>query len=162
MGLSAAPENLTLPADLFNNSGYPTNPYLTYRPRFARSLPIQILMTGITLTLVSVVIVQLVFTSPYHIRLARANFFLQLSSAVVLLGSEIASLAVLLNDTKRQSQTWPYMLEYIAFDLPPLNSPLSNDAWSQGGLVAWLFMNAMVSALTQVRRLPLAGSLSID
>lgn len=154
MGLSDPPEDFILPADLFNYSGYTTNPYLSYRPVFARSLPIQILINGMTLTLVCILLIQLLFTAPYHIRLARVNFFLQLSAAVVLLASEIASLSLLLNDTMRQSQNWPFMLEYIAFDLPPLNDPRTEAGWSQGGLITWLLMNALVSALTQVRRPP--------
>ncbi|KAH9002794.1 hypothetical protein EDB86DRAFT_2898099 [Lactarius hatsudake] len=133
-----------------HDGGYPKNPYLSYRPVFARSLPIQILINGITLTLVCILLVQLLFTAPYHIRLARVNFFLQLSAAVVLLASEIASLTLLLNDTMRQSQNWPFMLEYIAFDLPPLNDPRIEAGWPQGGLITWLFMNALVSALTQI------------
>ena len=62
------------PADSGPPSGYPTNPYLTYRPIFARSLPIQILVTGITLTLVSVLLIQLLFSAPSHMRIARTNF----------------------------------------------------------------------------------------
>ena len=153
MGLSEPSPDFFPPADLPDYSGLPTNPYLLYRPIFARSLPIQILIGGITLTLVCILLVQLLFTSPYHIRLARANFFLQLSAALVLLASQIASLTILFNDTARQSQNWPFMLEYIAVDLPPLNFPRSTEGWSLAGLIAWLFMNALVSALTQVRRL---------
>lgn len=133
-----------------HNGGYPSNPYLVYRPIFARSLPIQILIGGITLTLVCILLVQLMFTAPYHARLARANFFLQLSAALVLLASQIATLTLLLNATMRQSQNWPFMLEYIAVDLPPLNFPRSSEGWSLAGLIAWLFMNALVSALTQI------------
>lgn len=159
MGPSDTLADLSLPADLSGYS-YPADPYLTYRPHFARSLPIQILVGSITLTLVFILLVQLLFTSPYHIRLARVNFFLQLSAAVVLLASQIASLTILLNDTVQQSQKWPFMLEYVAVDLPPLNFSRSTEGWSMGGLIAWLFMNALVSALTQVcclslRRLPI-------
>ena len=153
MGLSDPFTDFIPPADLPNANSYSTDPYLSYRPHFARSLPIQILIGGITLTLVTILLVQLLFTSPYHIRLARVNFFLQLSAAVFLLGSEIATLTILLNDTVQQSQKWPFMLEYISVDLPPLNLSRATEGWSLGGLIAWLSMNALVSALTQVRRL---------
>ncbi|KAI0301091.1 hypothetical protein B0F90DRAFT_1628704 [Multifurca ochricompacta] len=150
LGLSDPLPPFFPPADSNNYSGYTTNPYLSYRPIFARSLPIQIFVTGITLTLVSILLIQLLFTAPYHVRLARVNFFLQISAAVTLLASEIACLCLIINDTMQQSQAWPFMLEYIAVDLPPLIDPTTNEGWSRGGLIAWLFMNAMVSALTQI------------
>ena len=155
MGLYDPSPDFIPPADLPPNySGYTTDPYLFYRPIFARSLPVQMFISGITITLVCILLIQLMFTAPYHARLARLNFFLQLSAALVLLASQIAGLTLLLNATQRQSQNWPFMLEYIAVDLPPLNFPRSTEGWSLAGLIAWLFMNALVSALTQVCRPP--------
>lgn len=154
MGPSRPPSPPSLlPADFGLPSGYPTNPYLTFRPIFARSLPIQILATGITLTLVSVLLIQLLFSAPSHIRIARTNFFLQVSAALSVLAWEIASLTIILNTSREQSQRWPFMLDYVAIDFPPLNDPRTHGTWSTGGLTAWLFMNAVVSALTQVYRL---------
>jgi hypothetical protein len=141
------------PADFGPPSGYPTNPYLSFRPIFARSLPVQLLVTGITLTLVSVLLIQLLFSAPSHIRIARTNFFLQVAAAFSVLAWEIASLTMILNASQEQSQKWPFMLDYVAFDFPPLNDPRTHGAWSTGGLVSWLFMNAIVSALTQVYHL---------
>lgn len=152
MGPSHSPPN-SPPADFTLPSGYPTNPYLTYRPIFARSLPIQVLVTGITLTLVSVLLIQLLFSASSHIRIARTNFFLQVSAALSVLAWEVASLTIILNASREQSQKWPFMLDYVAFDFPPLNDPRTHGSWSTGGLTAWLFMNAIVSALTQVCRL---------
>ncbi|KAI0252132.1 hypothetical protein BJV78DRAFT_1125046 [Lactifluus subvellereus] len=138
------------PTDSSVYSGLPSNPYLDYRPIFARSLPIQILFTGITLTLDSVLLVQLIFTAPYHVRLARVNFILQISAAIAVLTWEIASLSIIINETRQQSQHWPFMLEYVAIDFPPLNDPRIRASWSTAGLTAWLLMNALVSALTQM------------
>src|SRR5258708_23314391 len=149
MGPSYSPDRRA-PADLGLPSGYPINPYLTYRPVFARSLPIQILVTGITLTLVSVLLIQLLFSAPSHFRIARTNFFLQISAALTVLAWEIASLTVILNASRDQSRKWPFMLDYDAIDFPPLNDPRTHGSWSTAGLVSWLFMNAMVSGLTQV------------
>lgn len=149
MGLSDSPLN-PLSADFSPPSGYTTDPYLTYRPIFARSQPIQILITGITLTLVSVLLIQLLFSAPSHVRIARTNFFLQVSAAISILAWEIASLTLILNVSREQSKKWPFMLDYVAIDFPPLNDPRSHGTWSTAGLTAWLFMNAMVSALTQV------------
>jgi hypothetical protein len=139
----------------FNNSGYPANPYLFYRPIFARSLPIQIFFTGITLTLVCVLLVQLTFTAPYHFRLARTNFILQVSAAISVLVWEATSIVIIINETRRQSQKWPFMLEYVAIDFPPLNDPNTPGNWSMVSLIFWFLMNALVSALTQVRHLTL-------
>jgi hypothetical protein len=149
MGPSDSP-HIIPQTDLRPPSGYPTNPYLTYRPVFARSLPIQVLVTGITLTLVSVLLIQLIFSAPSHLRIARTNFFLQISAALAVLAWEIASLTLVLNVSREQSQVWPFMLDYVAIDFPPLNDPRTHGTWSTGGLASWLFMNAMVSVLTQV------------
>ena len=42
------------------------DPILKYRPDFSRSLPVQILITGIVLTLTSVLLLHLLFTAQYH------------------------------------------------------------------------------------------------
>lgn len=148
------PPDFVPPTNLGFPSGYPANPYLYYRPIFARSLPIQILVTGITLTLVAVLLIQLIFSAPSHLRIARTNFFLQVSSALSLLAWELASLILILNESGEQSQRWPFMLDYIAIDFPPLVDPHDRGRWSMAALIAWLFLNAMVSVLTQVCQLP--------
>jgi len=114
-------------------SGYTTNPYLTFRPVFARSLPIQVLITGITITLVSVLLIQLLFSAPSHIRIARTNFFLQISAAIAVLAWESASLTLILNTSQEQSEKWPFMLDYVGIDFPPLNDPRTHGTWSTGG-----------------------------
>ena len=99
---------------------FPFDPILQYRPSFSCSLPIQILMTGIVLTLASVLLVHLVFTGQYHWPLAPVNYALQLSAVVTLLISLIATLRVVLETATEESRHWPYMLNYIAVDIPPL------------------------------------------
>ena len=71
-------------------------------------------------------------------------------SLAQVLAWEISSLVLILNESAEQSQRWPFMLDYIAIDFPPLNDPLKRGRWSTGGLVSWLSLNAMVSVLTQV------------
>lgn len=112
-----------------------------------RSLPVQILVTGIVLTLTSVLFIHLVFTAQYHWPLAPVNFALQISAVFTLLISHIATLHVILSTATKESQSWPYMLTYIAVDTPPLDTM---DEWSTGELAAWLLMNATTSALIQV------------
>ena len=58
------------------------DPILQFRPSFACSLPIQILMIGIVLTLTSVLLIHLVFTGQYHWPLAPVNYALQLSHKI--------------------------------------------------------------------------------
>lgn len=124
------------------------DPILQYRPSFSCSLPIQILMTGIVLTLASMLLVHLVFTGQYHWPLAPVNYALQVSAVITLLISLIATLRVVLETATEESRQWPYMLNYIAVDIPPLRD---NSTWSVGERAAWLLMNATTSALIQVR-----------
>lgn len=111
------------------------------------SLPVQILVTGIVLTLTSVLFIHLIFTAQYHWPLAPVNFALQMSAVFTLLISHIATLQVILSTAMTESQSWPYMLTYIAVDTPPLETM---EEWSTGELAAWLLMNATTSALIQV------------
>ena len=128
-------------------SAYKSDPILRYRPRFAHSYPAQLFVTGIILTLACVLVIHLVFTAQYHWRLARANYILQVSAALTLLASLIASMHVILRTAIEQSQEWPFMLEYIAVDLPPLM--VRDSDWSMVEQVAWLVMNATTFALIQ-------------
>ncbi|KAI0076392.1 hypothetical protein K474DRAFT_1663066 [Panus rudis PR-1116 ss-1] len=132
-----------------DHDSYPFDPILQYRPAFASSLPVQILITGIVLTLSSVLFIHLLFTAQYHWPLAPVNFALQVSAVFTLLVSQIATLQVVLATATRESQTWPYMLTYVAVDIPPLDD-LKNSGWTNGELAAWLLMNATTSALIQI------------
>lgn len=138
------------------HSSFGFDPILRYRPSFACSLPIQILMIGIVLTLTSVLLIHLVFTAQYHWPLAPVNYALQLSAVITLLVSLIATLHVVLDTATQESREWPYMLTYIAVDIPPLQDQESTAGWRTGELAAWLLMNATTSALIQVRFLGLS------
>ena len=114
-------------------------------------------MIGIVLTLTSVLLIHLIFTAQYHWPLAPVNYALQLSAVITLLVSLIATLNVVLDTATTESRQWPYMLEYIAVDIPPLQLP-DRSGWKQGELAAWLLMNATTSAHIQVRGIPRAFS----
>ncbi|KAI0795122.1 hypothetical protein C8Q75DRAFT_749002 [Abortiporus biennis] len=138
-----------------NTPSYAFDPILQYRPSFACSLPIQILMTGIVLTLTSVLLIHLIFTGQYHWPLAPVNYALQLSAVFTLLISLIATLQVILATATRESRSWPYMLNYISVGVPPLtmtnnSGRTDSDDWSSGELAAWSLMNATTSALIQI------------
>lgn len=121
-----------------------------YRPPFARSLPVQIMLTGVVLTLVAVLFIHLMFTAQYHWPLAPVNYVLQLSGVTTLLISLIATIHVVLSATFAESERWPYMLSYIAVNVPPLDLESSSDTWSVAERATWLVMNACTSGLIQV------------
>ncbi|KAL1746654.1 hypothetical protein HDZ31DRAFT_81039 [Schizophyllum fasciatum] len=134
---------------------YTTDPYLQYRPPFPRSLPVQILVTGVVFTLVAVLFIHLIFTATYHWSLAPVNYVLQVSGVTTLLISLIATLHVVLQATIDESKQWPYMLSYIAVNVPPLDLSIGNDAaedtgWTMPERATWLVMNAFTSALIQI------------
>ncbi|KAK0486233.1 hypothetical protein IW261DRAFT_1454446 [Armillaria novae-zelandiae] len=132
--------------------GLDSDPYLHYRPAYARSLPIQILLTGIVLTLVAVLFIHLIFTAQYHWPLAPVNYVLQMSGVTTLLISLIATLHVVLSATLEESQKWPYMLSYIAVNVPPMDTTTSGatTVWTTAELATWLIMNATTSGLIQI------------
>lgn len=141
--------------DSYEADEYSTDPYLQYRPPFPRSLPVQILVTGVVFTLVAVLFIHLIFTATYHWSLAPVNYVLQVSGVTTLLISLIATLHVVLQATIDESKQWPYMLSYIAVNVPPLDLSIGNDAaedsgWTLPERATWLVMNAFTSALIQI------------
>ncbi|KAM5543059.1 hypothetical protein V8D89_003443 [Ganoderma adspersum] len=145
-------QNYTNGTNSTDDGSYPSDPILAHRPGFAKSLPVQILLLGITLTLTTVLIIHLIFTAQYHWPLAPVNCILQMSAVTTLLISCIATLQVVLSSTVGQSMKWPYMLDYIAVDIPPLDDKDTGDTtdWAMGELAAWLLMNATTSGLIQI------------
>ncbi|KAG5645412.1 hypothetical protein DXG03_006236 [Asterophora parasitica] len=129
---------------------FDVDPYLEFRPPFAQSLPVQILLTGVVLTLVAVLFIHLIFTAQYHWPLAPVNYVLQLSGVTTLLISLIATLQVVLSATFSESERWPYMLSYIAVNVPPLDIDLGTDEWNIAERATWLVMNASTSGLIQI------------
>jgi len=141
---------------LINILRYNEDPYLMYRPDFARSLPIQILMTGIVLTLVGVLLIHLLFTAQYHWPLAPVNYVLQVSGVVTLLISLIATLHIVLSAALKESKQWPYMLSYIAVNVPPVDTEETDEYnvefdWNLAERATWAIMSATMSGLIQVR-----------
>ncbi len=122
---------------------YDSDPYLVYQPSFAFSLPVQILLDGVIVTLVTVLLIHLLFTTHSHWPLARLNYALQLSGVITLLISLIASIIVVLHLVHGDSRGWPYMLDYIAMDIPP-------EEWTTGQRVSWYLMESITSGLAHV------------
>lgn len=141
------------------DEGLDHNPILDLQPAFARSLPVQILLNGIVFALTAVLLIHLLFIAQYHCALALLNYALQLAGVLSLLISLIATLFVVLNSSFQDTQAWPYMINYLAKDVPPIttnsNSTSETDptTWSIAELAAWYAMDATTSALVQVRSL---------
>lgn len=141
------------------DASYLQDPILRYRPPFAQSLPVQILLIGITLTLASILLLHLIFTAQYHWPLARTNFILQITGVTTLLISITATIYVIFSTTVQQSQHWPYMLSYLAVEMPVTNlSANSTDPtlcyqhrWTPAESATWVVMNATTSVIVQVR-----------
>ena len=129
---------------------YPSDPYLAYRPAFVRSLPVQIMLTGVVLTLVAVLFIHLLLTAKYHWSLAPVNYVLQLSGVTTLLISLIATIHVVLSASFAESEKWPYMLSYIAVNVPPLDLDINTEGWTVAERATWLVMSACTSGLIQV------------
>ena len=129
---------------------FTNDPYLAYRPHFVRSLPVQIMLTGVILTLVAVLFIHLLFTAKYHWSLAPVNYVLQLSGVTTLLISLIATIHVVLSSSFAESEKWPYMLSYIAVNIPPLELDANTEGWTTAERATWLVMTASTSVLIQV------------
>jgi hypothetical protein len=111
---------------------------------------VQILLTGIVLTLTAVLLIHLLFTAQYHWPLAPVNYVLQISGVTTLLISLIATIHVVLSASEDESETWPYMLSYVAVEVPPTDMD-DSEGWSTAERATWAVMTASTSGLVQVR-----------
>ncbi|KAF8511523.1 hypothetical protein JB92DRAFT_2934067 [Gautieria morchelliformis] len=126
------------------SANFTSDPFLQYQPQFAHSLPAQLLMTGVVLTLTTTLLIQLCFTWQYHWPLARINWILQFTGVCTLLINILAIMFVVLSALMETSKQWPYMFEYIAIDVP------RSDSWSIPEIAAWYVMEACTSALASI------------
>ncbi|CAG8589092.1 9814_t:CDS:2 [Acaulospora colombiana] len=131
---------------------YDRDPYLDYQPAFAYSLPVQFLLTGAILAVCIILLIHLVFTVPYHWPLARLNYVLQMAGVCSLLLNLGITLSVILSDVHATSREWPYMLNYVAVDVPLTN-------WTQVGAGWWYALDAVTSGLAHKHGVPMAALL---
>ncbi|KAJ1030366.1 hypothetical protein NDA16_001275 [Ustilago loliicola] len=122
-----------------------TDPLLALMPDFAFSMPAQIVVDGINIALISVLIIHLLFTVQYHFPLSRKNFYLQLSSSLMLLISLSVTLHIILGRLEGESQRYPFMFPYIGVQLPP-----GDDSWTKVQEVFFLLMRAITTALIHI------------
>ncbi|KAG9312180.1 hypothetical protein JVU11DRAFT_7475 [Chiua virens] len=145
-------------SDNNQSQAYPQDPILQYRPPFVQSLPVQIFLIGIVLTLAGVLLLHLLFTAQYHWPLARTNYVLQITGVITLLISSIATIYVIFSTAVEQSQHWPYMLSYLAVEMPAAEyTNSSNDptlaylhSWTSAESATWVVMNATTSVVVQI------------
>ena len=139
--------DLTCQASLTNATtahNFTSDPFLEFKPQFAHSLPVQLLMTGVVLTLATTLLIQLCFTWQYHWPLARINWTLQFTAVCTLLINIVAIMFVTLTTLDAKSTQWPYMFDYVAIDVPRVGF------WSIPEIAAWYVMEACTSALASV------------
>lgn len=149
-GTSASRTYTELPTAAISIDGQPSptmnnDPLLALMPDFAFSMPAQIVVDGINIALISVLIIHLLFTVQYHFPLSRKNFYLQLSSSLMLLISLSVTLHIILDLLKDDSQRYPFMFPYIGVQLPP-----GDDSWTKVQEVFFLLMRAITTALIHI------------
>ncbi|KDN45229.1 hypothetical protein K437DRAFT_274292 [Tilletiaria anomala UBC 951] len=125
--------------------GEPHDPLLALIPSFAFSMPAQIFINGMNLSLMIVLAVHLSFTTRYHFPLSKQNFLLQAGSTTLLLASLISETAVILKELKRKSHRYPYMFPYVGVQLPP-----PDHSWTIVQDVFYLLMLAMTTFLAHL------------
>jgi len=130
-------------ANQTNDGSLPADPYLKYQPAFARSLPIQILITGISVTLSSVLMLNLLFTAQYHWPISRLNFCLQFSGIASMMCIFVTTFHVILSTASSRSKQWPYMLDYLAVDVPPTD-------WSDASIAWWYGLVALATGFVHI------------
>lgn len=140
------------------------DPYLAFQPPFSYTLPIQLLVSGITLTLLCVLAIHLIcescvsrlldcltsvltsysiVTTQYHYPLAPLNYILQFLSILTVLISVFIRIIVILEHSGESGDTWPYSLDYVSVPIPP-------KSWSLGQDGAWFLLQGLNSGFANV------------
>ncbi|TXT10415.1 uncharacterized protein COLE_04349 [Cutaneotrichosporon oleaginosum] len=121
----------------------PNDPYLEFQPAFAYTLPVQILLTGITLTLLVILLIHLLFTTQYHYPLAPLNYCLQLASVIAVLLGVIVRVYIIMAHLGAKGDRWPYTLDYVAVPVP-------QPKWNQAQDAAWQTLLAVSNGLANI------------
>lgn len=145
------------------------DPYLQFQPTFAFTFPIQLLLSGITLTLLVMLLIHLLcewawgrrhsklpasatqlltmlthpVTTQYHYPLAPLNYCLQLSSIIAVLLGVSVRIGLILHQAAQRADQWPYGLDYIS-------TPVPGDEWNTGEEAAWYLLQAICNGLANV------------
>ncbi|CAH7686022.1 hypothetical protein BY996DRAFT_4554588, partial [Phakopsora pachyrhizi] len=114
------------------------NPLLAFQPAYTYSMPTQLLIYGIVLTLLTVLILHLAFTAKYHYPLASSNFVLLLSAVFLTEISVIVVVVVTNQYLFTRSRFWPFMFDYVEVPMPPSD-------WKTAQLIGWYLMQGAVT-----------------
>lgn len=98
-------------------------------------MPVQVVILTVTLTLVSVLLVHLLFTIRYHAPLSKLNYTLIAAATSISLANTAAQLHVVMNEAHMTGRQWPYMFDYIEVRVPRVE-------WGVPKSAAWLLLQA--------------------
>ncbi|GAA93507.1 uncharacterized protein L969DRAFT_52194 [Mixia osmundae IAM 14324] len=115
-----------------------SNPLLAFEPPFVYSLPIQLLVAGCTLTLLTVLMCHLLFTVRYHLPLNRLNYALQLQATAISIIANSVYIGLVMGELRGRSRQWPYMFEYVEIFVPDVH-------WSNARKAAWQALVAITT-----------------
>lgn len=105
-------------------------------PSFTYSMPVQVVILGVTLTLLAVLLAHLLFTLRYHAPLSKLNYALQTAATGISLANTAAQLHVVMNQARETGRQWPYMFDYIEVRVPRVE-------WGVPKSAAWLLLQAI-------------------
>ncbi|BGP21482.1 hypothetical protein Rt10032_c01g0189 [Rhodotorula toruloides] len=126
----AVAENATDVADQLED------PLLAALPAFTYAMPVQVVILGVTLTLIAMLLVHLLFTIRYHAPLSKANYILQTTAAVLSLCNTAAQLRIVMHDVYQTGRERPFMFDYIEVSFP-------KDSWGTAQRAAWLLLQGL-------------------
>ncbi|MBW0525536.1 hypothetical protein O181_065251 [Austropuccinia psidii MF-1] len=130
-----------VPSNLIQSSSNPSNnPLLAYQPAYTYSMPTQLLILGIVLTLLTVLIFHLIFTAKYHYPLAKANFLILLSAVILTQISTLIVVILINHYLFNRSRYWPFMFDYVEVTMPMTD-------WKPLPLIGWYIMQSAVTLL---------------
>ncbi|KAH9815261.1 hypothetical protein DFH28DRAFT_278010 [Melampsora americana] len=122
------------------SSAESANPLLAFQPAFTYSMPTQLLVHGMVITLTSILALHLLFTAKYHYPLARLNFLLLLSAVLLTMISTVVVVVMINHALFNRSRYWPFMFDYVEVTMPPPD-------WDTIALVGWFMMQSAVTFL---------------
>ncbi|GAA6036665.1 hypothetical protein JCM8097_001286 [Rhodosporidiobolus ruineniae] len=117
------------------------DPLLKMLPAFTYAMPVQIVIQGVTITLLGMLLVHLLFTIRYHAPLNRVNYGLQTTATALSLANTCAQLHIVISTLMNTGRQWPYMFDYIEVSIP-------KKSWSTPERGAWFFLQGVNAFLT--------------
>ncbi|GAA5865451.1 hypothetical protein JCM8547_001248 [Rhodosporidiobolus lusitaniae] len=116
-------------------------------PAFTYAMPVQVVIQGVTLTLLGMLLVHLLFTIRYHAPLSKVNYGLQTAATVLSLANIAAQLHIVMDTLIRTGATFPFVFDYIEVSIP-------KKSWNRGERAAWLLLqglNALITHSTHIQ-----------